>query len=139
MPPRTNSPNETLSARAAFRQGRHADAYRILGSYIDELIEVENKAGVAMVGIEFVNMMTQLVALADAGVILGHFDSTGLLGVEGPGFKVLIAEAVNAVALDSEAMAKRTHSAARGLDELEALAHMRDVLSALVDNAEVES
>ncbi len=25
VPPRTNAPNETLSTRAAFRQGRHSD------------------------------------------------------------------------------------------------------------------
>ena len=89
VPPRTNSPLETLSARAAFRQGRRHEAYRILRDYIDELLEVDNMAGTAIVGIEFVNMMTAVGRLIDAGVILGHFDATGLLSVEGPGFKLL--------------------------------------------------
>jgi len=135
VPPRTNSPNETLSARAAFRQGRRDEAYRILRSYIDELIEVDNMAGVAIVGIEFVNMMTAVGRLIDAGVVLGHFDATGLLGVEGPGFKLLIADAVELVGTDPDATAAREHAAERGLDEGDALAHMRRVLGELVDGA----
>ncbi len=107
LPPRTNSPNETLSARAAFRQGRRHEAFRILRSYIDELLEVDNMAGTAIVGIEFVNMMTAVGRLIDAGVILGHLDATGLLGVEGPGFKVLVTDAVLVVGADPDAAAAR--------------------------------
>jgi hypothetical protein len=132
VPPRTNSPHETLSARAAFRQGRRTESYRILAGYIDELVEVDNMAGVALVGIEFVNMMTAIGRLEDAGIILGHFDATGLLGVEGPGFKVLITEALGLVAADPAASACRTDAAARGLDERDALAHMGQVLAGLV-------
>ena len=134
--PRTNSPNETLSARAAFRQGRRAEAYRILCGYIDELVEVENMAGASMVGIEFVNMMTAVGRLTEAGVILGHFDSTGLLGVEGPGFKVLITDAVDIAAADAVATAARQDAAARGLDERAALDHMRRTMNHLIDNDE---
>ncbi|MGI9596977.1 MAG: AfsR/SARP family transcriptional regulator, partial [Acidimicrobiales bacterium] len=128
VPPRTNSPNETLSARAAFRQGRRVEAYRILGAYIDELGEAETMASVAMVGIEFVNMMVPIGRLEDAALILGHFDATGLLGVEGPGFKMLLTESLEIVAADPEAMAVRHDAAARNLDERDALAHMGRIL-----------
>ncbi|MGI9612462.1 MAG: AfsR/SARP family transcriptional regulator [Acidimicrobiales bacterium] len=131
VPPRTNSPTETLSARSAFRHGRRTDAYRILASYIDELVEDENMAGVAIVGIEFVNMMIALGRLNDAGVILGHFDATGLLAVEGPGFHVLVSDAVDIVAADPDAMATRENSVARCLDERDALTYMRHVLADL--------
>jgi len=132
VPPRTNSPSETLSARAAFRQGRHEEAYRILGSYIDELVEVDNMAGVAIVGIEFVNMMTAVDRLHDAAVILGHFDATGLLAVEGPGFKTFLTDAVDVVAADPNAMAVREDAARRDLDDHQALAYMRHVLIELL-------
>ena len=132
VPPRTNSPNETLEARAAFRQGRRSDAYRILGTYIDELLEVDNMAGAAIVGIEFVNMMKAVGRLVDAGVILGHFDATGLLGVEGPGFKLLVTEAVDVVAADPDAAAAREQAAALNHGERHALVYMRETFERLL-------
>ncbi|MGI9613506.1 MAG: AfsR/SARP family transcriptional regulator [Acidimicrobiales bacterium] len=132
VPPRTNSPNETLAARSAFRRGRHQEAFRILLDYIDELAEAMNMSGVAIVGIEFLNMMTALGRLDDAAVILGHFDATGLLAVEGPGFKVLIADGVAAVAADPDADAIRRDVAERSIDEYETLAYIRDVLTELI-------
>lgn len=77
--------------------------------------------------------MTALGRLLDAAVILGHFDTTGLLGVEGPGFRVLVANAVEVVATDSDASATRAEAAARGLAEREALTYMRRVLTELAD------
>lgn len=53
--------------------------------------------------------MHTLGRLNDAGVVLGNFDATGLLAVEGPGFKVLV-------------------------DEREALAYMRNVLVELLED-----
>ena len=133
VPPRTNSPNEVLSARAAFRKGRQREAFRILGAYVDKLVEVDNMAGVAMVGLEFINIMAAIDRLSDAAVVLGHFDATGLLGIEGPGFKLLIEDAVEVVATDPEAMAARENAAADAMDEVEALAHMRRVLLELAE------
>ncbi|MDJ0769603.1 MAG: BTAD domain-containing putative transcriptional regulator [Ilumatobacter sp.] len=133
LPPRTNSPNEMLSARAAFRQGRHIEAYRTVHAYIEELLDVDNMSGVAMVGLEFVNMMTAIGRLDDAAVVLGHFDSTGLLGVEGPGFKLLVADAVAVGAADPAAAAARRAAEAEGLDERGALGFMRQVLDELLD------
>lgn len=81
-------------------------------------------------------MMTALSRLYDASVILGHLDTTGLPGVEGPGFKVLIANAVELVATDPDASACRAEAAARELDERDALTHMRRALAELADSSE---
>ncbi len=134
IPPRTNSPNETLAARKAFRQGRPGEAALILTRYIDELDEVDNMAGVAIVGLEYVNLMAGLGRLDDAAVILGHFDTTGLLHVEGHGFRVLIDDAVTAVASDSHASATQDEAAARKMDEHDAIEAMRFGLTALIDS-----
>ncbi|MFQ5558647.1 MAG: hypothetical protein ACE5GB_14225 [Acidimicrobiales bacterium] len=133
VPPRTNSPNETLSARAAFRRGHRTEAFRILRSYVDELIEADNMAGVALVGIEFVNMMVTEGRLSDAGVLLGHFDATGLLAVEGPGFKMLIEDALATVSADRDAAGAQEQATTEGMDEMAALAYMREVLADLID------
>ena len=59
----------------------------------------------------------------------GHFEATGLLGVEGPGFKMFVADAVEVVAGDPDATAAQQDAARRELDEHEALSYMRGVLS----------
>ncbi len=134
VPPGTNSPNEVLSARADFRRGDHRRAYQQLIDYIDELIEDDNMAGAAMVGIDFVNMMVAVGRLDLAGVIVGHFDSTGLMGVEGPGFKMLIQDAVHEIAGDTEAMRGRERTADEGMDDLGALRFMSAALAPLLQD-----
>ena len=105
---------------------------------IDPKMIARRKTGrnAAMVGLEFINMMTAVGRLNDAGVLLGHFDATGLLGVEGPGFRLLIADAVDVVAADRDATTARDDAATRKMDEPEALAHMRDVLRGLIEQGE---
>jgi len=82
--------------------------------------------------IEFVNMMTAIERLVDAGVILGHLDATGMLGVEGPGFKLFVAEAAEVVAADPDASAAREDAAACGLGDSEALSNMGRALGELL-------
>jgi hypothetical protein len=133
VPARTNSPNELLEARAAFRRGQHALAFQILRSYVEELLELGHMSGADLACIEFINMMTAIDRLPDAARILGHLDTTGLLGVEGPGFKMLVADAANKVASDPQATAARKEAAERRLDERHALEHIRNVLNELLD------
>ena len=133
VPPRTNSPIETLAARNEYRQGRPREAARILDRYMDDLLEDDNMAGVGMVGIEYVNMMVGLGRLHAAAELLGHFDTTGLLDVEGPGFRILIEDAILAVAADPEAAAIRSGVAAAGdMDERAAIGVMRSGLAAFL-------
>jgi hypothetical protein len=133
VPARTNSPNETFEARTAFRRGHHARAFEILRSYVDELLEVGNMSGADLVCIEFINMMTAIDRFPDAARILGHLDTTGLLGVEGPGFKIFVADAADKVASNPGATEAREEAAARRLDERHALEYIRDVLDELLD------
>lgn len=135
VPPRTNSPIETLAARNEYRNGRPREAARILDRYMDDLVEDDNMSGVGMVGIEYVNMMTGLGDLDAAAEVLGHFDTTGLLDVEGPGFRVLIQDAVDAVAADEVASATRARVAARGdMDERAVIVVMRAGIAALLES-----
>lgn len=135
VPPATNSPIETLAARNEYRQGRPREAARILDRYMDDLLEDDNMAGVGMVGIEYVNMMLGLGRLNEAAELLGHFDTTGLLDVEGPGFRILIEDAIAAVAANPEAAATRAGVALAGdMDERAAIDVMRSGLAELLDD-----
>ena len=137
VPPGTNSPIETLAARKEYRQGRPREAARILDRYMDDLVEDDNMAGVGMVGIEYVNMMFGLGRLHAAAELLGHFDTTGLLDVEGPGFRILIEDAIQAVADDPDASRIRAGVADAGdMDERAAINVMRSGLAAFLTGGE---
>lgn len=135
VPAGTNSPIETLAARKEYRQGRPREAARILDRYMDDLVEDDNMAGVGMVGIEYVNMMLGLGQLNAAAELLGHFDTTGLIDVEGPGFRILIEDAIAAVAADPDAAAVRSSVALAGdMDERAAIEVMRSGLAVFLDD-----
>lgn len=133
VPVRTNSPNEVLEARSAFRRGQHMRAFQILRSYVDELLEVDNMSGANLVHIEFINMMMTIDRLHDAAHVLGHVDTTGLLDVDGPGFKTLLADAVVKVASNPVATAVRKEAAALNHGERHALTYIRDVMEQLLE------
>ncbi len=132
LPARTNAPNEILAARAAFRRGHHLQAFQILRSIVDELLMVGHLSGASLVCLEFINMMTTIDRLPEAARILGHLDTTGLLGVEGPGFKMLVRDAAGKVAANPAATAARKKAAEQMLDERHALKYIRDVLDQLL-------
>jgi predicted ATPase/DNA-binding SARP family transcriptional activator len=131
LPPRTNSPNETLAARRAFRTGDHQSAYAILANYIDELLVVGNLSGAGVVGLEFVNMMVGTEQLAEAAFMLGYYESNGVLDVDGDGFKVLLVSPGMLVDADPRASQLRSEAAARQLTPRDALEYMADTLDRL--------
>ncbi len=121
VPERTQSPGWSIEARTAFGRGQRSRAFRILSSYIDELIGTGNMQAICVTCVEFVNMMVQADRLQDAALMLGHLDKTA------PYWATQVAEA------------RRTIAAARiapdhepgGLDDHQALEHMRRVLDQL--------
>ena len=121
VPERTQSPGRSIEARTAFGCGQRSRAFRILSSYIDELIGTGNMQAICVTCVEFVNMMVQADRLQDAALMLGHLDKTA------PYWAPQVAEA------------RRTIAAARiapdhepgGLDDHQALEHMRRVLDQL--------
>lgn len=133
IPPRTNSPNETLDARLAFQRGDHRAAYEILGSYVDELIGVGNTSGVGLVGLEFINMMVAVDRLDVAARIAGILDTGGMLDVEGPGFEVLVADALARGDADPGARQTRRAVADEALDARSALLSIRRMLDSLLN------
>lgn len=92
LPPRTHAPTEPLKARAAFRRGDRARAFRILRDHIDELLDADNMQAAMMDCIEFVSMMAAIGRTTQAAVVLGHLESGHLL--DGPGWRLLVADAM---------------------------------------------
>ena len=127
VPARTHSPNRPVEARRAHRDGRPRDAYRILRSDIDDILDTDNYQAGLLVCIEFVNMMATTEHDADAAAVLRHLETTGLL--DNPAWRSLVADAaetLRAGADDREPLE---------LGHREALELMADVLGELVDTA----
>ena len=59
VPERTQSPGRSIAARTAFGRGQRSRAFRILSSYIDELIGTGNMQAICVTCVEFVNMMVR--------------------------------------------------------------------------------
>lgn len=132
IPDRTHSVNKTTEARAAMRRGNRSQAFRILLSFIDELIDDDNMSGASLACIEFINMMTEVNRISDAAHVLGHLEITGVLDVEGPAFKTLVADAVATIAADSDPATHAERTLGRDLDDRQVLAYMSQVLSRLL-------
>ncbi|HSU34157.1 MAG TPA: BTAD domain-containing putative transcriptional regulator, partial [Propionibacteriaceae bacterium] len=58
VPDRTSSVNEPAQARAALRRGDQSQAFRILRSYVEELLETDYTDLARNAAIEFINIMT---------------------------------------------------------------------------------
>lgn len=134
LPPRTNSPNEGLGARRMFQAGDHRGAFTGLRDHIRDLLEANNLSGAGTIGIEFVNMMIAIERLDHGAMVLGYFQSNGLLDVEGPGFHVLLRDAIATVAADADAAQRRADSAARDLGPRDVMAEMAGVLDELASS-----
>lgn len=139
VPPRTNSPNEVLRARTAFRSGDRVRAFTVLRSYVEELLDVRNLSGAGLISLEFVNMMVASEHLDEAARILGYLDVTGMLQAEGPGFHQLVTEAAAQVDADPEAAATRRRLATEAVDDEWALTTIRDMLEVLLDRGSTAS
>ena len=95
VPARTHSPNRPLEARRAHRNGRPQEAYRILRSYIGDVLDTDNYQAGLPVAIEFVNMMVDADRVDAATAILEYLETTGLL--ENPAWRSLVADATNTI------------------------------------------
>lgn len=132
IPPRTNSPVEALAARQAFNEGHPDQAFSILRSYVQELLDAGNHSGVVLAGLEFVTMTSSLDRLDLAAIVVGHLRSQGFLADPGTGLAALIADV--AVRVDNNpttrAIAERAQS--RDLDQRDTLRVMRETLDVLI-------
>src|SRR5262249_54045710 len=119
VPERTQSPNKSIEARALFQRGDRARAFRILSSFIDELLDTGNIMAICVTCVEFVNMMAALDRLTDAARMLHHLDKPA------PDWATLVTEARSKVAV------LHSPSQAGDLDDRQALEYMRRVLRQL--------
>jgi hypothetical protein len=122
IPERTQSPNKSIEARAAFRRGDRDRAFRILSSLIDELLDTGNMQAICVTCVEFVNMMTALGRLADAAPMLYHLDRTF------PYWAVLVAEARSKIDANAEFHRAEEQASGRNLSDRQALEYLREVL-----------
>jgi predicted ATPase/DNA-binding SARP family transcriptional activator len=127
VPERTQSPNKSIEARAAFRRGDRYRAFRILSSYIDELLDIGNMQAICVTCVEFVNMMTALGRLADAAPMLYHLDKSF------PYWAVLVAEARSQIDANAELRRAGKQASGRNLGDRQALEYMRAVLQQLTN------
>lgn len=132
VPAHTNSPNDTLAARQALNDGHPEQAFSILRSYVDELLDVGSHSGVVLAGLEFVNMANSLNRLESAATIVGHLRSGGFLRDPTTGLAALVAEVAHRVDSDPTTRAIAERAEAQTLDSRDILAVIRDTLDSLI-------
>jgi len=96
IPDRTHSPTLSVQARALFRRGDRSAAFRVLRSYIDELLDADNLQGTSVAAVDFVNMMAAVGRFQDSARILGFLETTGLL--DSTAWATLVADTRDALA-----------------------------------------
>ncbi|ABW11024.1 transcriptional regulator, winged helix family [Parafrankia sp. EAN1pec] len=129
VPARTHSPNRAVQARAVFRRGERAQAFAILHSHVEQLLDDGNMQAVCVTTVEFVNMAAAVGRLEDAARMLGFLETTGLL--EHPAWRTLVDGATARVAADPRVDPERERAGGRRLDDRQALEYMRGVLGLL--------
>jgi predicted ATPase len=112
LPPGTLSANKTTEARAAFRRGDRDRAFELLEAHIDELLDTGNVVAAGIVAVEFIAITKESMP-EEAARILGYLRHANDFG-----------------ALAAEKLVSGVTTTAPGMDDREALHHMRAVLSA---------
>ena len=129
VPNGTSSVNEPARARAAFRRGHQSQAFRILRSYVDDLLETDYTDLARNVAIEFINMMAAVGRLPDAARILGYLASTGDFG--NLAARGLVADAANKIAVSAQRTPDQFQTPRPELDARQALEYMRNTFDEL--------
>ncbi|MFI6316455.1 BTAD domain-containing putative transcriptional regulator [Nonomuraea sp. NPDC050556] len=80
VPEGSLSAGKAVQARSAFRRGDRRRAFRILRTYMDELITTDNVIAASVVCIEFVNMMAAAGQPEEAGRMLAYLETRNDFG-----------------------------------------------------------
>lgn len=139
IPPRTNSPNESLTARWTFEAGEHREAFEILRSYVDELLAAGDRNGVGLVSIEFVNMAVSVNRLDLAAQIIGHLRRFGTLRDPESRFAAFVADAVALVDADRDLTTIAEQAAEEAGDQRDALVAIAAGLDELIAESPARS
>ncbi len=130
LPDRTHSLKNPFDARAALRRGDRSSAFRMLRSYVDELIEHDNLYLADLACVEFINVMASAGNLREAARVLDHLDAAGALDDAMP-YKGLVADAAGRISAHLGPIPAPRQADGKDLDDRQALAYMRDVLQRL--------
>ena len=129
VPEHTHSPSQAIRARAVFRRGDRPRAFRLLGGYVEDLLDTGNMQGICAASVEFVNMVAALDRLPDAACLLRYLDTTGLL--DAAFWSTQVAAARDRAAAAIRTAPDRDQPAGHRLDDRRALEYMRRVLDEL--------
>ncbi|PBC67541.1 putative ATPase [Streptomyces sp. TLI_235] len=124
VPAGTLSADELTRARSAFRRGELPEAFRLLRSYIDRLIETDNVIAASVVCIEFVTMMAASGRTAEAAHMRHYLASANEFGA-------LAARTLVPEATDGPAGARPAPPPTGAVDDRAALGYMREALTAI--------
>jgi predicted ATPase/DNA-binding SARP family transcriptional activator len=127
LPEGALSANKAIEARSAFRRGNRPQAFQLLRSYIDELVETDNVIAASVVSIEFINMMAAIDRLAEAAQMIEYLEAVNDFGALAA--RTLVAEAAQKVAARSNT--GRPEASKDRIDDRQALAYMHGVLEDL--------
>lgn len=132
LPERTFSLHGPIAARAAFRRGNRMQAFQLLRTHVDELLETDNTDVARLACVEFVTMMATMGRIPDAERVMGYLETTG-------GFGALASRTLVADAADRIAQHRRDKEPGPrpDPDAHHALAFMRDVLNELADDQQI--
>ena len=125
IPDRTPAASKPIEARSAFRRGNQADAFQILRSHVDELLQTEYRETATQAAVEFITMMAAIDRLPDAARVLGYLTTTGDFGALA--VRTLLADAASTIAATPDLEGPPGQQ----LDARQALVYMRDVLDEL--------
>jgi hypothetical protein len=135
VPARTTSVNEPVQAGVAFRRGNRLEAFRILCSYIRELLDTDYTDLARLAAVEFINMMVASDRQPDAARMLEYLNDSGDFGITAR--RTLVADAANEIA-DSADPAPDLHQAFQPqVDARQALQYMHEVLGGLIESYSV--
>ena len=137
LPARTSSASEPARARMAFRRGQQSEAFRILRSHVEELLQTDYTDMARNAAIEFINMMTALGRFPDAARILGYLAGSGDFGALA--VRTLVADSASQIAARVEQTPDQFRGRERELDARQALEYMREVLASHSDAVIVRS
>ncbi|RVX41547.1 putative ATPase [Nonomuraea polychroma] len=127
VPEGSLSANKAVQAQTAFRRGHRRRAFRILRTYIDELITTDNVIAASVVCIEFINMMAVLDHHDEAARMLAYLETRNDFGAMAA--RTLVVPAAGKVS--SSPYGSRPPTSEHQISDRQALTYMGDVLDRL--------
>jgi hypothetical protein len=132
VPARTTSVNEPVSAGSAFRRGNRLDAFRILHTYVHDLLVTDYTDLAGLAAVEFINMMVASDREPDAARMLEYLTQSGAFGTAAR--RTLVAGAASEIGESAERRTNLHQAVEPQLEARQALQYMHEVLDELIED-----